>query len=360
MAPGDDITCTITNNDIGVNITPTSGLLTDESGFLTDTFEVVLDAEPTAEVTLPLSSSDPFEGTIDQSSLIFTPLNWFQPQTVTVTGVDDFIADGPQPYTIVTGPISSDDLDYAGLDPVLDIPDVSVTNADNETPGISTSPSTDLWTSEGGATEKVQVLLQSQPSSPVLLNIVSSDPGEGTVSPSSLTFNPEPGLPVSPKEFTITGIDDCNKDGNTPYTVSITAVSDDLDYNGTSIDLQVTNYEAPTISWVEPVEDGEIYLTDGFSPIKLKVINKCGEPISKVRFYRWVTALGDHVTIGEDLNPPYEETILPSELESGWNQIFAFAFGPPNSRQTFSIHETILILKDANNLVHLPLINKQP
>jgi hypothetical protein len=203
-------------------------------------------------------------------------------------------------------------------------------------------------------------LLQSQPSSPVLLNIVSSDPGEGTVSPSSLTFNPEPGLPVSPKEFTITGIDDCNKDGNTPYTVSITAVSDDLDYNGTSIDLQVTNYEAPTISWVEPVEDGEIYLTDGFSPIKLKVINKCGEPISKVRFYRWVTALGDHVTIGEDLNPPYEETILPSELESGWNQIFAFAFGPPNSRQTFSIHETILILKDANNLVHLPLINKQP
>ncbi len=359
MAPGDVITCTITNNDIGINIDPTSGLLTSESGLPTASFTVVLDAVPTDNVSLTLLSSDTTEGTIDKSSLTFTPANWFLPQTVTITGVDDFIADGPQPYNISITNINSSDLDYGGLNP-LDFPKVNVTNADNDSPGISTSPSTDLWTSEGGATEKVQVLLQSQPTSPVMLTIVSSDLGEGTVSENSLTFNPNPWPPPSTKEFTITGVDDCDQDGDVPYTVTITASSADLDYNGTSIDLQVTNYEAPTIDWVEPVETDGIYGSDGFTPIELEVVNLCGEPISKVRFYRWVASIGDHVTIGEDLTPPYKEILNPKELESGWNQVFAFAFGPPNPVQTFSEHKRILILKDYNHLVHLPLIYKKP
>jgi hypothetical protein len=66
------------------------------------------------------------------------------------------------------------------------------------------------------------------------------------------------------------------------------------------------------------------------------------------------------VTIGEDLSPPYQEILQPADLESGWNQVFAFAFGPPNPIQTFSKHLPVLILKDFDHLVHLPLINKQP
>ena len=361
MDLGDVITCTIINNDIGVNIDPTSGLLTSESGLPTATFNVVLDAPPTADVSLALSSSDLTEGTIDKSSLLFTVLNWDIPQTVTITGVDDFVVDGPQPYTIVTGPITSLDLEYAALDPINAIPDVEVTNADDDLPGISTSPSTNLWTSEGGATEKVQVLLQSRPTSPVILSIISDDTGEGTVTAnSSITINPDPWPPISPKEFTITGIDDCDTDGDILYNVTITASSLDLDYNGTSIELPVTNYEAPTIAWVKPPLKDGYYISDGFTPIQLEVINLCGEPISKVRFYRWVTSIQDHVTIGEDLSPPYKETLLPSDLESGWNQVYAFAFGPPNPIQTFSPHERIVILKDFTNLVHLPLINRQP
>jgi len=121
----------------------------------------------------------------------------------------------------------------------------------------------------------------------------------------------------------------------------------------------VTNYEAPTIDWVEPVGTDGIYGSDGFTPIELEVVNLCGEPISKVRFYRWVASIGDHVTIGEDLTPPYQEILNPKELESGWNQVFAFAFGPPNPVQTFSEHKRILILKDYHHLVHLPLIYKK-
>ena len=74
-------------------MTPTSGLTTTEAGG-TATFTVVLTAQPTADVTIALSSSDTTEGTVSPASLTFTGANWNTPQTVTVTGVDDLLADG--------------------------------------------------------------------------------------------------------------------------------------------------------------------------------------------------------------------------------------------------------------------------
>ena len=58
----------------------------------TDTFTVVLDAQPTSDVVIALTSSDTGEATIS-GSLTFTPANWDTPQTVTVTGVDDNLID---------------------------------------------------------------------------------------------------------------------------------------------------------------------------------------------------------------------------------------------------------------------------
>ena len=53
-------------------------------------------------MTIGLSSSDTTEGTVSPASLTFTTANWSSAQTVTVTGVDDAIADGHQRYSIVT------------------------------------------------------------------------------------------------------------------------------------------------------------------------------------------------------------------------------------------------------------------
>ena len=58
----------------------------DESG-TTDTFTVVLDAQPTSDVVIVLTSSDTGEATVN-SPLTFTAANWDTAQTVTVTGVD--------------------------------------------------------------------------------------------------------------------------------------------------------------------------------------------------------------------------------------------------------------------------------
>ncbi|XHL93920.1 MAG: DUF4347 domain-containing protein [Microcoleus anatoxicus] len=100
---------TITDNDTkGITVSPTTGLTTTEAGGKA-TFTVVLNTQPTADVTIPLTSSNIAEGTIDKSSLTFTSANWNVAQTVTVTGVDDTLVDGNIAYNIVTAAATSDD-----------------------------------------------------------------------------------------------------------------------------------------------------------------------------------------------------------------------------------------------------------
>ena len=77
----------------GITVNPTSGLVTTED-LGTDTFTVVIDTQPTADVTIDLTSDDITEGTVSPTSLTFTSGDWDSPQTVTVTGVDDNDVDG--------------------------------------------------------------------------------------------------------------------------------------------------------------------------------------------------------------------------------------------------------------------------
>src|SRR5258705_6282723 len=108
-------------------------------------------SQPTANVTIGLSSSDLTEGTVAPGSVTFTPGNWNMAQTVTVTGVDDFGVDGNVPYTIVTAAATSTDGIYNGLDAA----DVGVTNTDDDTAGITVIPTSGLTTTEGGGTATV-------------------------------------------------------------------------------------------------------------------------------------------------------------------------------------------------------------
>ncbi len=112
----------------GITVNPTSGLVTTEAGGQ-DTFDVVLDTLPSADVTISLSSSDITEGTVSPSSLTFTSTDGTTAQTVTVTGVeDDGAVDGDIAYDIITKAAVSNDLHYRDVNPF----DVSVTNTDND------------------------------------------------------------------------------------------------------------------------------------------------------------------------------------------------------------------------------------
>jgi hypothetical protein len=230
------------NDGVGVTVAPTRELMTTESGG-SATFTVVLDAQPTADVTIPVASNTTTEGTVDVASLTFTAVNWNAPQTVTVTGVDDAIADGSQSYTILLGSATSADPAYQDLDPT----DVSVTNVDNDSPGILVTPTTGLVTTEAGGTATFSVVLASQPTADVAIALSSSDPGEGTPGAASLTFTSANW--DAPQVVTVTGIDDALDDGDQSYTIVLApATSGDPGYVGLDgADVAVTNTddEAP-------------------------------------------------------------------------------------------------------------------
>lgn len=228
----------------GVTVAPTTGLVTSEFGG-TATFTVVLDAPPiddTASVFISLSSSDTSEGTLSPTTLAFTSMNWNAPQTVTVTGVDDAMADGAIAYTIVTAPCVSSDSRYSGIDPA----DVAVSNTDDETAGVTVSRSSGLSTSESGASDTFTIRLNTSPTDDVTIGLSSSASAEATASPASLTFTTA--NYASPQLVTVTGVDDSALDGNQPFTIlTAPASSTDPSYNGfDAVDVTGTNLDNET------------------------------------------------------------------------------------------------------------------
>jgi hypothetical protein len=110
---------TIADNDTaGITITPTTGLTTTEAGGKA-TFTVKLNSQPTADVTVGLTSDNTAEGTVSPTSVTFTSANWNTPQTVTATGVDDNLVDGNKTYNIVTAAATSTDTNYNGVNPPM-------------------------------------------------------------------------------------------------------------------------------------------------------------------------------------------------------------------------------------------------
>src|SRR5205823_6258780 len=112
-----DVSVTNTDNDTaGITVSPTSGLTTTEAGG-TATFTVKLDSQPTANVTIGLSSSNTAEGTVSPVSLVFTSANWNVAQTASPTRRSSDLDDGDVAYTIVTAAATSTDGNYSGLNP---------------------------------------------------------------------------------------------------------------------------------------------------------------------------------------------------------------------------------------------------
>ncbi len=252
----------MTNTDddtAGITVTPTSGLTTTEAGG-TATFTVVLNSQPTADVTIGVSSNDTTEGTVSAASVTFTSANWNTPQTITVTGVTDAIDDGNVAYSILTSEAVSGDPNYDALD----ASNVSVTNTDDDTAGIIVTPTSGLITSEiGGETPTFTVVLTSQPTANVVINLSSSDTTEGIVSPDSLTFT-SANWNV-PQTVTLFGANDVVDDGDIPYSiVTAPATSGDPAYSGmnasdvsaTNIDSDVAGFFVNPISGLTTTEAG--------------------------------------------------------------------------------------------------------
>ena len=116
------------NNPPGFTVSAVAGSGTTEAGG-TDTFTVVLDAEPSSDVVIDVTSDDTGEVKVSNANLTFTSANWDTAQTVTVTGVDDNIVDATQTATITLAIDAASTDDY--FDAVAD-QTVSVDNTNDD------------------------------------------------------------------------------------------------------------------------------------------------------------------------------------------------------------------------------------
>ena len=292
-----NISATNINNDTkGITVSAISGTTTEAGG--TATFTVVLNSQPTATVNIGISSSNAAEGTVSTSSLTFTTANWNTPQTVTVTGVDDFVADGPIPYTIITATATGGD--YAGLNAA----DVTVTNLDNDTKGITVSAISGS-TTEAGGTATFTVKLNSQPTASVSIGLSSSNTAEGTVSPSSLTFTTANWN--TPQTVTTTGVNDFVQDGNITYSI-ITAPATGGDYATiNAADVTVVNIDNDTAGFTVTPTSGLVTTEAGGAATF--TIRLTSQPLA-------------NVTVGVSSNDLTEGTVPTSSLTfttANWN-----------------------------------------
>jgi len=208
---------------------------------------VQLSGSPTAAVDVLLSISDPSEATLSASHVILDEFNTVQ--RITVTGVDDAEADGDVAYRL-TATVQSADTGFNGILPTP----LALVNLDDETALgslIIDQVDAPLITTEGGGTAKASIRLSRQPTAPVTLNFVSSNPAEGTVSPTSVTFDPST-FDVS-RTITFVGVDDAIADGDQTYLIQTTVVSSDPSF---------ANISVPSISIVNLDDDGPA-TTDG-------------------------------------------------------------------------------------------------
>ena len=128
------VTATTTDDDTaGFTIAETGGATAVAESGTTDTFTIVLNAQPDTDVVFTISSSDTGEATVT-STLTFTNANWDTPQTVTITGADDDLIDGTISSTITVS--INDGSSDNNFDALAD-QTVTATTTDDDTAGFT-------------------------------------------------------------------------------------------------------------------------------------------------------------------------------------------------------------------------------
>ena len=130
------------DDDAGVRVSETALTVT-EQDTAGDSYTVVLDTEPTHDVTVAVGGHAGTDVSLSASTLTFTPANWDRAQTVTVKALND--DDTANDAVTLTHTATSTDGNYSGIT----IAGVAVTVTDNDT----TTPTVTLVLSAASISE---------------------------------------------------------------------------------------------------------------------------------------------------------------------------------------------------------------
>ncbi|MDB6120962.1 MAG: hypothetical protein JWO08_4743, partial [Verrucomicrobiaceae bacterium] len=168
-----------------IQVILTNGATRVVEGGMTDTFEVALRRAPTANVTLTATQLPASMVSLSSGSLTFTPINWFVPQTVTVTAIDDAIVQGEHATTITYA------ANNAGGYVPGDIATVAVAIGDNEVsqPSVNVSTTTGSVT-EGGTPFTYTLTIGAPPAAGATVRVAPSAYFQNAVNTAQVTFSP--------------------------------------------------------------------------------------------------------------------------------------------------------------------------
>ena len=141
-------------------------------------YTVVLESEPAGEVTVRVTVAAGTDVTVSPESLTFTADTWSSAQRVTVRAAEDADALADAEVTVRHA--------VSGYGAVTAAADVAVTIAENDTAGVTVTP-TGVTVLEGGS-GSYTVVLESEPAGEVTVRVTVAAGTDVTVSPESLTF----------------------------------------------------------------------------------------------------------------------------------------------------------------------------
>ncbi|MDM8532269.1 Ig-like domain-containing protein [Anaerolineales bacterium HSG25] len=252
---------TITDDDIPAVLVGAISGNTTEAGD-TASFTMTLQTQPTDNVTITMQSSNIAEGIVmtptNSYSVVFNTGDWNSSQTVVISGVDDFVADGNQTFDVTINNAQSSDASYNGM-VISDV--TGIINVDNDSNGFDASVSGN--TTESGGTANYQIRLAKQPTATVSVALTSTNTAEGTFT-ASLTLNFTTDNWNVYQMVVVTGVDDAVSDGNVSY--NIRASSSNGGYDGLTSDTPVLNLDNDTAN-TPPIAEPDFVTTAEDSPV---------------------------------------------------------------------------------------------
>ena len=235
-------------------------------------YTIVLDTEPTADVTVEIQVPENADIAVSPLTLTFTADNWNTPQTVTVTAAqdDDAVADDP---VTLTHAVSGGD--YEGVTTA----EVEVTIIEDDTTGVTISI-TALEVAEGD-TGHYTIVLETEPTADVTIAIQVPENAEIAVAPLMLTFTADNWN--TPQTGTVTAAQDADAVADDPVTlthavsggdyegvtaaeVEVTIIEDDttgVTISITALESQKAILDATPSYWTEPTADVTAKYTRG-------------------------------------------------------------------------------------------------
>ncbi len=220
---------TVTVRDDDIPSVAVSPLTLDIDEGHSDTYTLVLKAQPTDDVTVTINRVGSSDVSVDDDSLVFTSSNWDTEQTVTVRTLHDPDHLDDDTATL-EHTVTSSDIDYNGID----VDDVNVTVTDDDDKPVTVEFEQTTYNVTEGSDVTIKVVLSAPPERQVIIPITRTEDGATSADYSNVPANVTFGENDREKTFTFSAIQDTIDDDDEKVKLSfgslpnaVTAGTDD-------------------------------------------------------------------------------------------------------------------------------------